>query len=431
MGLSGKSARPLPNRSDTEHPPHRSLAFAAPSTLLCTTKLFSCGTHDTISSIFGTRCLPNFPRNHIVKWSACQLEQTSREVDPITQAPLGTPQVICFGEILHDLLSRSPDADISDLSEWEAYTGGAPANVAACLAALGTPVAYIGNVGDDETGVDCIKTLRDRNVDISGVNVLPSRSTRRVFVRRREGERSFVGFAGDNTEFADTVELDVETLPGVLFYASRAFVSGTLSLAFPGSAHSLRETIKMAQMCKLMILLDVNWRDKMWANVSSDEARSKIMDVLKCADIVKASLEDIEFLLGKEAADRAFDDPFATSKQIGGGKRGIIVTGGGEGVSYAFWEEDAKTPVVARKIKATPPPGGVVDTTGAGDALVAAFLSELLVQGGQAVLTDPQAIEKIMSFAVKVASVVVSGTGAMDPLQSREQVLSLTGDPTH
>lgn len=359
-----------------------------------------------------------------MKWSACQ--KVPREVDPITKSALGTPQVICFGEILHDLLSRSPDADAADLSAWEAYTGGAPANVAACLAALGTPVAYIGNVGDDETGKDCIKTLRDRNVDVSGVSVLPSHSTRRVFVRRREGERSFVGFAGNNTEFADTVKLDFDTLPGVLFYASRAFVSGTLALAFPGSADSLAETIKMAQMCKLLVLLDINWRDKFWNHVPSDGARSKIIDVLKCADIVKASLEDIEFLLGKDAADRAFDDPFSTAKQIGGGKLGIIVTGGEEGVSYAFCEEGADTPSATGKIAATPPPDGVVDTTGAGDALVAAFLSELLNQGGQAVLTDSSVMEKIMHFAVRVASVVVSGTGAMDPLKSREQVFSLT-----
>lgn len=381
-----------------------------------------------VSSIFGTSCLPRFRKSNSVKWTACQFEQASREMDPLTQSPLGAPQVICFGEILHDLLSLTPDADESNFSEWEPYTGGAPANVAACLAALDTPVAYVGNVGDDETGADCIKTLRDRHVDVSGVNILPRRTTRRVFVRRRGGERSFVGFAGDNLEFADTVKVDPERVPGVLFYAAKAFVSGTLGLAFPGSAYSLVETIKMAQMCKLLVVLDVNWRDKIWAHVPSNEARSRIIDVLKCADIVKASLEDIEFLLGKDAAADAFENPFRVSKRMGGGKSGILVTGGEEGVSYAFWEEGASSPSVSGKVKAISPPNGVVDTTGAGDALLAAFISELLLQGGPAKLTDSYAMEKIMAFAVRVASIVVSGTGAMDPLQSRDQVLAWIGN---
>lgn len=360
-------------------------------------------------------------------WKASETSPSAREADPVTQSPLGTPQVICYGEILHDLLSHSPDADAKDLSQWEPFTGGAPANVSACLAALGTPVAFVGNVGDDNTGEQCIDVLRSRNVDVSGMSVLPSTSTRRIFVRRTDGERRFEGFDGENGEFADAVKVDLDATPGVLFYASRAFVTGTLGLAFPGSASSIDEALKMAQMCKLFVIIDVNWRDTIWSHVPVDEARSRILSVLKSADLVKASVEDIQFLLGQHMASQALDDPFAICKAIGAGKRGIIVSGGEEGVAYAFRENGSNVCNVKGRIKAITPPNGVVDTTGAGDALLAAFLSELLNSGGPAVLSDSAAVKSIVTFAVKVASVVVSGAGAMDPLKSREQVLAVMG----
>ncbi|MEM9493856.1 MAG: PfkB family carbohydrate kinase, partial [Myxococcota bacterium] len=86
------------------------------------------------------------------------------------------PTVICWGEFLWDLY---PDTR---------RMGGAPANVAVHLAALGRPVALLTRVGDDELGHAAIAALAGRGVDTSLVQVDGERPTGRVGIAIEAGE---------------------------------------------------------------------------------------------------------------------------------------------------------------------------------------------------------------------------------------------------
>lgn len=339
--------------------------------------------------------------------------------------------MICFGEIFHDLQSRTPDAVERNIDDWEVFMGGCPSNVAGCLAALGTPVAFVGNIGDDGTGKACKQEMHKRNVDMSFVTTVPSRSTRRVYVRRTSsGERSFAGYDGDNRSFADTVHIDVDGLPNALFSSARVFVTGTMGLAFPGSGDSVLNAIKRARMNNMLVVIDVNWRDRIWAHVPDADARLQIRSMLPLADVVKASVEDVAFLLGEDLGRRALQNPQAVRDALGAGKLGLIVTAGEKGASFVFHEGAPHVPIVPGSVHAFAPPTGIVDTTGAGDAFVAAFLSELLNEARETpfstCFSDVGIMRRIMAFAVKVAGVVVGGTGAIDPLVDRAQISSLT-----
>lgn len=351
----------------------------------------------------------------------------ARESDPITSSPLGAPSVVCFGEALFDLFAESPSASVTDASTWTAKPGGAPANLAAGLAKLSTASAIVGSVGDDTEGVDLQKLLADSGVNVDGLQQVPGRSTRRVFVRRNEsGDPTFVGFSGENDQFADAVGLDLDALPGVLFYAAQIMVAPTLSLAFPGSAAVLRELVEVAKMCKLRIFVDINWRDVFWeGQASAAEARDTILAFLRDApgvDFVKLSQEEVAFLFNDALASSALEEPDAVLHKLGGQCCGVIVTAGSDGAAYAF---EGGMEAVVGKIPAVMPEGGVVDTTGAGDAFLAGFLSEMLRMGGPFALTDKHKARRIAEFAATVASFVVAGPGAMDPLPSREQVEAL------
>lgn len=347
----------------------------------------------------------------------------TRAQDPITASPLGPPVVICVGEALFDLLTSSPTAAMADSAAWTAFLGGSPTNLATALAQLSTASALVGRVGDDEKSEHVRATLKRKHVNVDGMQTAAGRKTRRVFVRRTdEGESSFVGFDGDNAQFADATALDVDALPGVLFYAAHVLVTGTLCLAFKESARTVVELGQLAKMCKLKIVVDVNWRSVFWDGWKIEDARERILRYIRespGADIVKATEEEVDLLFGEELAGRALEDPTAVLRAIGGPCMGVVVTGGSKGASYSFSGGGEE---IAGQVPAILGRGEVVDTTGAGDAFLAGFLSEMLKLGGPSALTDGNKAKKVVEFGVAVASFVVRGEGSIDPQPSREMV---------
>lgn len=336
-----------------------------------------------------------------------------------TQSPL----ILCYGELLYDFMSNTPAASLSDPSAWTTYPGGSPANVAACLASLGCPVALASAVGDDQAGHSLKRHFHKMGVDVSRVSHIAKTRTRRIFVRRTlDGEREFVGFDGDNSRFADTKYIRMPSFDGDFV------VSGTIGAAFEGSEESLNE---LMQMTGVKVVLDVNWREQIWAGLWTEgEAREKILQLTSSDGVflVKASIEDVEFLLGEKCASEALANPNIVRKELGMMDHGgVIVTAGGKGASCVFGGGHANN-VVTASTGAFVPSGGVVDTTGAGDGFLAAFLAELAKTGcGDDVLRHENELQRIMEFSAKVAGIVVGGHGAIDSLKSRRQVDLMTG----
>lgn len=159
--------------------------------------------------------------------------------------------------------------------------------------------------------------------------------------------------------------------------------------------------------------MDINWRPVFWEDVS--QAPGIILPYVGKADIVKLSDEEAEWLFGLSASDalqhpdKAWpssyiacslyvavmlcDDallavilPFRATlgplplcaaqvlEQLPGVK-GVLVTGGGAGCSYAFQGAGGKIDytgtVPVLKVEST-------DTTGAGDAFLGGFLASLV-----------------------------------------------------
>jgi len=87
--------------------------------------------------------------------------------------PMGEPpKVICVGEMLIDAIANDASVKPGDPDEkWTAFAGGAPCNVACALAKLGTPVGFIGAVGNDADGAKLLEVLKQSNLPLQMVQV--------------------------------------------------------------------------------------------------------------------------------------------------------------------------------------------------------------------------------------------------------------------
>ncbi len=312
--------------------------------------------------------------------------------------------VICLGEILYDLIAEELGASLEEVTSWQAYPGGAPANVACGLVKLGTSSAFIGCVGKDKVGDELSHLLAGLNVDTSGVQYHPTAPTRQVYVTRSlEGERHFAGFGDIPTaEFADA-HLSAHPIPETLFEGAKYIVIGTIGLAYEVSRHALYHALNLARDYGVKVFIDINWRPVFWTDTA--EAPPLILHLLSQAQVIKCSEDEARWLFNSDRPTQILEELRSP--------RGVIITRGEKGCSYAF--DDISGDVPSFDIES-------VDTTGAGDGFVAGFLHRLC-QSGEEIFTDKQAAESALFYANAVGAIVTTGRGAIDP-QPQEQEVS-------
>ena len=275
--------------------------------------------------------------------------------------------------------------------------GGAPANVACGLARLGTPVAFVGRLGQDAVGEAFSSLFSERGLDTALLQRDAERPSRIVLVRRsRDGERQFQGFAGDEgAGFAD------QALEPALLPQARWLLIGTLPLAAPGSASALLSAVRQARNQGTAIALDVNWRPTFW-NADADpsagpppSALAAIRPLLEQAALIKLAREEAIWFFGS-----------AQAQVISGllpQAPDVVVTDGAEPVTW--WMEGASGSLAAFR------PSDVVDTTGAGDAFTAGLLH----------CWDLPPAHRVR-FAAGCGALVCSGAGGIDPQPSAPEV---------
>ena len=330
------------------------------------------------------------------------------------------PWVLCLGEALVDRLGPlGGDPATASLSDCDDRLGGAPANVACALARLGTPVGFLGRLGEDDIGASFNELLRDRGVDLRGVQADTVRPSRVVLVRRdATGERVFQGFAGDQGEgFADQ-GLDCQQLSlswPALASAARWLLVGTIPLATPESAETLQWAIEQVDQSDLRLALDVNWRPTFWDPAAdpsagpSPQALASMAPLLDRASLIKLAREEAIWVFNS-------DNPEAISKCLPT-HPDVVVTDGGHPVQWCIAGHVGAMDVL--------PPPRVVDTTGAGDAFTAGLLHQLLAltpSGGAPLVLSAALVEEVIRYAAACGALVCAGAGGIDPQPSAADV---------
>lgn len=306
--------------------------------------------------------------------------------------------VVALGEILIDMTYAGKSTGGQTL--FEQNPGGAPANVLSCVKRLGGEAAFIGKIGDDMHGRFLLETLEKEQICTDGVIIDDNFFTTLAFVNIDEsGDRSF-SFA--RKPGADTC-LKAEEVKKELIENTKIFHIGSLSLTDEPSKSATLYALDLAKKMGKIISYDPNWRAPLWK--SESDGIEGMRSVLSYVDIIKISDEETKLLTGFENevdASKVLIDQGIKTVIVTMGKKGALVRNS-EGYIYS----------AAEKTEA-------VDTTGAGDAFMGAFLWNV-AQSGKREFSLSE-IEEFAHFSNKVSGFCVGRRGAINAMPFRNQI---------
>jgi fructokinase len=316
--------------------------------------------------------------------------------------------VLCFGEALIDFVPLEKGQRLADVDTFARVPGGAPANVAAAVARLGGTAQFAGQVGRDAFG-DCIEqALAGLGVDTRWLRRTTEAKTALAFVTlTAAGERDFVFYRDPS---ADMLFPAAEVRPewfggqGILHF-------GTLSLTHPASRAATERAIELAHGAGWLVSFDPNARLDLWPTPS--DFVDAALTMLPACHIVKLAEEELSLLGGAASTPPEFI--------LGRGPRAVLITCGAGGARLVTNRVNIQRPGL---------PVSVVDTTGAGDAFVGAFLFELSRLNVtpatlDETLRNERAMRDSLGFANACAAASVTRRGAIPAMPTFADVQAL------
>jgi len=324
-------------------------------------------------------------------------------------------KVVCIGEALIDRIRNKSNQGFTD------FLGGAPANVACALRKLKIDSTFIGSLGNDDYGKKFISQFDQLGVNLDFLQLNNYSSTRVVNVDRDQfGDRFFSGFEeSSHACYADEVlskkliEKEILNLEKSLLEI-KYLVTGTNLLSSPISAETIFFLIEQANKFEVKIVIDLNWREVFWDHASFSSEISKVARV----KLIKNFLNHANVLkLAKEEATLFFEDenPLLISQRLSN-RPDVIIT---DGKNPVLWSING-----FQGITETPTSQKIVDTTGAGDAFLAGFISKLISSGYP---TNDLEIEDCIKFAGVCGLLTCLGEGAIEQQPYYEKVNKFLG----
>ena len=308
---------------------------------------------------------------------------------PDLSASPGQPRIVVVGEALIDRVLRAN-------GESEDAPGGSPANVALTLGRWARHPELVTMLGADAAGDTVRAWLAESGVAVvssvegSGESVATSVATARLdasgaasyeFDLRWQLERRSVG----RSDILHVGSVGAFLLPGA------EDVSALVAERSPQS----------------LITFDPNIRPALIADADADAVRARVDDLIRAANVVKLSDEDLEWLRpGADPLDAARDWQRS-------GPALVVVTGGASGATAVTSHGDLTVPSERTS---------VVDTIGAGDTFMAGLIEGLVRADLATASARPRlhditlaTVDRMLRLSAHAAAIIVSRRGANPP----------------
>jgi ribokinase len=261
------------------------------------------------------------------------------------------PRILVLGDINVDIIGRvhawpRPGEDCLARG-LEIRCGGVGANCALGLANWGVMARMVGCVGQDIFGEYVLKILKENGVNMHGVQQTTAAITGMFYINvTRDGERTFFGGRGANAR------LRLARSSAALTKGAAAVHLAGHSFLDHGPAQAAKHLIKAIHASGGWVSLDVGMEP-------SKSIPRKILQITRSVDILLVSLDEAAALTGTRDPFRAFAvlrEADAREVVLKVGRRGSVISENGRPMLVPSFSVRS------------------VDSTGAGDAFVAAFL---------------------------------------------------------
>lgn len=298
--------------------------------------------------------------------------------------------VVCIGEALVDMIETDSNRGMVYLPAW----GGSVMNVACGVARLTTPVEFAGSLSTDPLGTKLRQFIADQGVGLDLVSTIDTQTTIAMtsFVNS-EPRYSFYGQPHSYAFCAPAIGVREQVHHAPVVH------SGSLGVLEDMTFDAMTQAF---QSTAGVVTFDPNIRPQMVSDW--DDLRSRIGSLLRHADVVKYSLEDIEALYPGTSPEKI---AYATLDQ---GIQAVIVTKAGAGADVYTESDSSHVPI--------PEGHALVDTTGGGDSTMAAIIHQIATQ------SIPESHDGWVHYvtqALVVAAIVCSRPGAAIAMPTLEE----------
>lgn len=306
-------------------------------------------------------------------------------------------KILCIGELLIDFICSDIGVNLDEGVNFVKKAGGAPANVAVTINRLGGEAYFAGKVGADAFGKFLKNLLIENGVNTSMLIEDKYTNTTLAFVSlKSNGERDFIFNRGADElhKYEELNEEEVNNCNIVHFGSATALLGGP-------SKDTYIKVMKLSKDRNKFISFDPNYRVDLWKD-RVDEFIEISRQCIETADLLKVSDEELRLISGEENLDKGLEVLHKIGAKV------IAVTLGKEGTLIS--NSNSLKIIESIKIKS-------IDSTGAGDAFIGAFLYKLgELQAPKLVIGDFDTLESITTFANKVGAIVCTRLGAISSI---------------
>jgi len=317
--------------------------------------------------------------------------------------------VLCGGEILLDFISKEVGKGLDYSVLFEKRPGGSIFNVVVGLRRLGVSVSFLTKIGGDEFAQGLMDIIRREKINTECLKRDINLKTTLAFVAvNKEGKPEF-RFYRDNA--ADTM-LTIPEVRDIDPKNYSIYHFGSISLLKKPASDAYLELLNMFYKEKVITSFDPNIRPSLIKD--KKDFLNLFFKISKMVDILKMSDDDLKYITGltdaKEGLRKILNKINSSLILVTLGKNGVL----------GYYKGQFKHVPTFDQVR-------VKETTGCGDAFMAAIIYKLLNCDSFPVLSTSKLIE-ILTFANGVATIVGTRYGAsnsMPRLQEVEKFISL------